>query len=415
MAPDHHPTTLIDLEFLTDDERDRQLCLSYWQVDPTGKFLHTVAAIAEGFGIPSSKVSALVGQHCVAFFPEESCSNCGQRRPFRTRSEFEERQRYRRNYGRLPSGICTACQEAVRREAQRKAEELARARVAMLQEQLERLRRDYFWLAPRLLSFDDAVYLVSLFRAGGSDDLSYVVPHPAFTSPLSPTTELDRRILDQLYRREIVAIHPGSSHDALEFEDGAFRSFFPFKVHWVLPMPANGPSPARYLEDLERLLKSEDEWPDDWHEAAAELHRTIALDECLQYLRIALEEHGFDLRPSEKLTIVLRSVLARFSIGQAYNFIWRAARDVTAFYVRERISKTHAVNVVPGNIQRAAERAVAEGWTVKAFRRDRRVPESQVSHVLFTMALKHPEGGFGSVPPPPPEGEGESPGDEPPN
>jgi hypothetical protein len=101
--------------------------------------------------------------------------------------------------------------------------------------------------------------------------------------------------------------------------------------------------------------------------------------------------------------------ISRFTIGQAYNFIWRAARDAAAFYVRENTSKAHAVNIVPGSIQRAAERAVAEGWTVKAFRRDRRVPESHVSHVLFTMALKLPDGGFGSVPPTPPDADAETP------
>lgn len=316
-----------------------------------------------GFGIPSSKVSAIVSQHCVAFFADEACSSCGHPRPFRTRSEYEERQRYRRNYGRPPSGVCSACQEAARRAAQQQAEEAARAGVAILQEEVERLRREYFWLSPQLLSFDAAVYLVSLFRAGGCDDLSYVVPHQAFTSSLSPTTEFDRAILNQLYRREIIAIHPGSRHDAVEFKDGAFTSFFPFLVHWVLPLPPNGPSPARYLEDLERLLNSPDEWPDDWHEDAAELHRKIALEECLEYLRVCLEEHGFAPRPSEKLSIVMRSLLAHFSIGQAYNFIWRAARDAAAFYVRENTTKAHAVNIVPGSIQRAAERALAEGWT----------------------------------------------------
>jgi hypothetical protein len=173
------------------------------------------------------------------------------------------------------------------------------------------LRREYFWQSPQALSFDDAVYLVSLFRAGGSDDLSYVVPHETYSSSLSPTTEFDRAVLNQLYRREIIAIHPGSRHDAVEFSDGAFTSFFPFLVHWMLPLPGTGPSPARYLEDLETLLKSRDEWPDDWHDDADELHRKIALEESLEYLRVCLEEHGFTQRPSDKLAIVMRSLLGR--------------------------------------------------------------------------------------------------------
>ena len=60
--------------------------------------------------------------------------------------------------------------------------------------------------------------------------------------------------------------------------------------------------------------------------------------------------------------MILKSVLNDFSIGQAYNFIWRAARDAAAFYVREGTSKTHAANIVPGAIQRMGERALSEGW-----------------------------------------------------
>lgn len=85
-----------------------------------------------------------------------------------------------------------------------------------------------------------------------------------------------------------------------------------------------------------------EKWPDCWHEEAAELHRVVALYECLEYLPVALEEHGFGQELGEKHSIALRSVHAHFSIGQAYNFIWRAAKDAAAFYVRESTSRKHA-------------------------------------------------------------------------
>jgi hypothetical protein len=50
-----------------------------------------------------------------------------------------------------------------------------------------------------------------------------------------------------------------------------------------------------------------------------------------------------------------------------YSFIWRAAKDAAAFYVRERVTKRHAANTVVGAIERSAERAVANGWDVKDF------------------------------------------------
>ncbi len=59
----------------------------------------------------------------------------------------------------------------------------------------------------------------------------------------------------------------------------------------------------------------------------------------------------------------------------------------------------HAANTVPGSIQRMTEKAIAEGWDVKPFRRDFRAPQSVLSQVLFTKVLKLPDGGFSTVPP----------------
>ena len=216
----------LDFGFLTEDRMDRELCLLYWAVNADGSWQYPVAAIGERFGVPVWQVAGLVAERCRAFFSDEACDVCGDRR---------------------------------------------------------------------------------------------------------------------------------------------------------------GPSTARYLEDLEALLTSEN-WPDEWIEDARELHRVVAFEECLEYLRVTLADHGFDLEPGEKLSLVLRSILRHFSIGQAYNFIWRASTNAAAFYVRERTSRAHARNIVPGSLQRMAERALVESWVVKAYRRDRRVPESQVRGIIYLSA-----------------------------
>jgi len=87
------------------------------------------------------------------------------------------------------------------------------------------------------------------------------------------------------------------------------------------------------------------------------------------------------------------------SYDQAHNFIWKAARDAAAFYVRKGTSKAHAANIIPGAIQRTADRAIAENWDIKPFNRDFRAPQSMVSEVLFNAALKIGEDGFKKIPP----------------
>jgi hypothetical protein len=392
----------LEMEFLTEHSGEQQFCRLYWAVKADGRsFSYTVASLGELIGVAGGEVTTYVAQRCRVFFPDESCTVCHAPRAMTSRADYTATRGTRRWRGPQRS-TCRRCQEDQRIDAQRAVEERRRLCIAGLQEQLAAYRREFSWIPPSLLSFEDAVFLLALFRAGGSEDLAYVVPHAAFALPLSPTTKFDRAILDRLYRNWILAIHPASGPDTVSADEtGRFESFFPLKVHWLLPVPETGPSPARYLEDLEVLLQSPAEWPDDWAEDARELHRTVAFEECLEYLRLSLEEHGFDSQPGEKLSLVIRSVLRHFSIGQTYNFIWRAARDAAAFYLRERTARTHARNIVPGAIQRMAERALAEGWTVKSYRRDRRAPESQVSHVLFTMALRLPDGGFNTVPPAP--------------
>lgn len=86
--------------------------------------------------------------------------------------------------------------------------------------------------------------------------------------------------------------------------------------------------------------------------------------------------------------MTLASVLQNFSVAQVYNFIWRAGRDAAAFYQRGGVTRSHAANTVIGTIQRNADRARAEEWDVKPYRRDRRAPRSMVSEVLFDTALQ---------------------------
>jgi hypothetical protein len=85
-------------------------------------------------------------------------------------------------------------------------------------------------------------------------------------------------------------------------------------------------------------------------------------------------------------------------VAQICNFIWRAAKDAAAFYVREAVSKQHAANTVIGAIQRYGERAKAEGWDIKPYRRNFDCPQSMVSEVLFNAVLRIGDDGFNRTP-----------------
>jgi len=109
------------------------------------------------------------------------------------------------------------------------------------------------------------------------------------------------------------------------------------------------------------------------------------------YLLLCLGEHDLPFKAGEKTVALLADMLETFSVGQAYNFIWRAARDAAAYMVRERVPAARAANSAIGNMQRNMERARAEGWQMKPYGRDRRLPVSAVSHTFFTVAMQVPD------------------------
>lgn len=381
----------IEVELLTGSKSLIGLCTKYWQIDHGNTFKYTVAQISSEFDVPKNQILNVVKENCIAILENDVCVNCGAPRALKSRNDFIERKRYYSS-----SWKCSECTEAEKLEAETLKENEVNLIYNELNDALIQLKEDGIYIEH--MSFEDAIYMLSLLRVGGSEDLSYICPHEKITDLLSPTSELDFEIIDHLYKNNLIGIHPGSSSEAVIFDCGKFTKFYPLKVHWTLPLKKDGPSPSKFVENLENLIKS-DEWPEAWYVDSEKLHRVVAFHECIQYLKIVVEDHGFSLKVGEKTKLVIYDTLNSFSVAQVYNFIWKAARDAAAFYVREGTSKAHAANIIPGAIQRTADRAIAENWDVKPFNRDFRAPQSMVSEVLFNAALKIGEDGFKKIPP----------------
>jgi len=132
---------------------------------------------------------------------------------------------------------------------------------------------------------------------------------------------------------------------------------------------------------------------DDYNEVVSLCHE-ISRIECLSYLSQVLAVHKLQYNHGKKTQLVISKALEAFSVGQVYNFIWRAAKDAAAFYVRQRSSRDHAAKTVVGNIERQLEQALANKWNVKAYQRNYDYRQSMVSRVLFNTMLGTDDGGF---------------------
>jgi hypothetical protein len=380
----------MQLEFLTSDDNIIQICTLYWEHDEQGIFTHKLKDLAGMQNLSSSELSKFVGQHCRALSVNDVCSGCGASYVYKNRTDFQQRVRYYHN-----SWLCAACveQERKRQKALQVAEEERRR--ALIYTTYSSVERSPIDLSQ--ITFEHAIYLLSLIRLAASEDFTHIQPLRLITEPLAPTNSFTSEVIVQLYRHKIIYICPNSSIDAFLFENGGAHRFYPDRVSWDLPISSTSNNSQGLIEDLEAVFRNEN-WPESWRNEWRTLWKKIALQECLQYLEMGLNEHGLSLNPGEKTHLVFNGALEQYSVAQIYNMIWRAVRDAAAFYLRERVPKQHAANTVIGSIQRQADRARAEGWDVKPYRRDFRCPQSMISHVLFDTALQIGERGFNSPP-----------------
>jgi hypothetical protein len=83
----------------------------------------------------------------------------------------------------------------------------------------------------------------------------------------------------------------------------------------------------------------------------------------------------------------LADALATFSLGQVFNFIYRAAKDSAAYYQRGGVNKMQAANSTIGRISTSADRARANGWDIKSFGMPWNLPFSAIAETFFSKVM----------------------------
>jgi len=386
----------IFLQFYGNDdqysESVRNICQKYWETENRRKFKYKIKEICKDENITEQELRKIITESCYAYTKEVSCLLCNKKFfPFKSRNDF---LRTTSNYKLFLSTewTCEDCESEIRKTAEEKEENEKKEKYNLILDIMHIKQTDYIDI--NNINLENAIFLLSAIRALASENLEFLYPYEESGHHISPTTKLDYNILSQLFDHGLILVHPEYSLDSviLNTDDRNF-AFYPSEVYWLLPLSGNGESNSRFVEKLEDIIKS-DNWPYSWNDECNKLCRKVCLHECFQYLHLCLERHGFNHSIGEKTELVINKALNNFSVGQLYNFIWKASRDAASIYMRKRVSKRYAANCVPGSIQRTADRALAEGWEVKNFRRDFETPRSIVSNVLFDTALQIGERAF---------------------
>ncbi len=214
------------------------------------------------------------------------------------------------------------------------------------------------------------------------------------TIPFAPMGPLGADLLNILLIEGLIGISESSPVDAFEFENGKLADYYPSRVRWNI----TAQDPERLLAEITDIADERCKWPANWTQQVKDLWLEIALEECKEFFRYTARERGLPNASEKSNETMLKNLLKDFSVAQCYRIIWGGAQQASDFLVRKRCSKQHAANYSVGCCQRWSDRARAEDWEVKHFKRNFNLPRSALSHTFFDLFLKIGEDGFNLVP-----------------
>ncbi len=376
----------------------------YWEVDSNLDFVHKVGELAELAKIDKAKLTSVIRESCNAYVSDWKCSGCQKPFVFSGRSDFTRNRSYLLNGSyRQETFLCGECEKKRRNreiEERKQQEEAARKAREVKEIELRKKIRENYDLSNRQLidiqslSLKDAIYLTSILR-GAYENLTKIMPVSMFDQPLTADKDFSTEIIKHLHQNGLIYVHPDTEPEAFVNDD--ISQFYIYHVYYAPPISQSSPDdPKSLVTELHQLINAE--WSEEWCQEALDIWKNVALSECKEYLLFVLDEHHFEFNPGEKTTQYLEYALSNFSTAQVFNTIWRATKDAAAYYQREQISKRQAANAAIASIQKYSERAIAENWEIKPYKRNYKCPQAIISEVFYNFALKLGEDGFQIIP-----------------
>lgn len=248
-------------------------------------------------------------------------------------------------------------------------------------------------IEPEHLSAEAAIALLSLVRCGGWLNDTMIDAIGSSPIPFVPLeASIMQSLLEMLINGGLIAPSPESPTTAFDFTHEEKSHWARHSVYWTLLLP-NAPA---FLKRLEELMAN-GSWPEDWKNGAHILWKRLAIAECWEYCEYAVKQRNLPIPGKTALASLLENLIRDYSVSQCYQLIWNAAGRAVDYMVREKVRPQHAANVIIGNCQRYADRARAEGWTLKGFQRNFDLPRSQLSYVLHDVFFKQGDVGFYGV------------------
>lgn len=129
-----------------------------------------------------------------------------------------------------------------------------------------------------------------------------------------------------------------------------------------------------------------------------EIWKDLAFHEVMSYYLNQMAEVGYEPSIGEITKTTFQKLLETFSVGEIFYIIYRTIPLSTRDYQAGKKSKKHAMNWVVTECRNYGEKILANNWNRTTFHRIKQLPESELSHLLFTSLLKKPNQGFYNAP-----------------
>lgn len=380
-----HRTPYICL--LTDSEIANNFCLRYWARSPGGKWSEPFQALLSDSGLSKGEMVDMLRSACHLYLPNIRCDRCGDQVGAATRSEYSSLMVTLRGVRRGSSPpLCTSCAAAVLASKPKSdffKPQPPRERVASA---LKRRRENAKPVDYAKLGFVQSYLLYTALVASGIAPTGNVVPPlETQTEELSPTPELADEIYARLCTDGILLPALSSDLDAFNLDEETGAVTFSIRIGaWTLANDVAGRSMDEILSIMYRRL----EQPEPKEVEA--LWYLVAEDECRKYFAKQWERYNF-LHPgiySAKVADAVRLYLGDCSIGQMWNIIYYAVKNLAALTQEGKHTPQHIYNMLPGGIRRYADYRLANGPSIRAWRRPHLTDSSWMTNILLDKVLK---------------------------
>lgn len=384
MSQDHTPF----LCFLTDNDHHIELCLRYWALDPGRRWKEPFSKLLSDAGLSQWELTNLLKSACSAHLLYLRCKSCRTPLRVRTRSEYSPLKGAVVQFGRQSrSPMCADCEAEVRVAVHEPVAFEAEHARSVVDRALEGLHARARSVDFGTLSYVQTFLLYAVLVAadvGPGDQSIPALASQAFS--LSPTAGLADEIYTMLYEDGILL--PAASSCPNVFRSGGSSGTIKFnvsEVSWVLAKDSLG----RSLQEIVEILFDRLEHPEP--AAVEELWYMIAVDECKRYFVSQCERYRFT-EPgiyTDKVAAAIHHYLDRCSIGQAWNIIYYAVKNLAALAQEGRHTRQHIYNMMPGAIRRYADFRLGNQHTIHPWRRATPTAEAWVTSILLDKVLKN--------------------------